>query len=43
MKSKTGSMSSTLRFDNPFRYRGYIYDEETGMYWLRSRYDYLLN
>lgn len=23
---------------NPFRYRGYYYDEETGFYWLQSRY-----
>ena len=23
---------------NPFRYRGYIYDSETGMYYIRSRY-----
>ena len=23
---------------NPFRYRGYVWDEETGMYYLRSRY-----
>ena len=23
---------------NPFRYRGYIYDEETGLYYLKSRY-----
>lgn len=23
---------------NPFRYRGYIFDEETGLYYLRSRY-----
>ncbi len=23
---------------NPFRYRGYIYDEETGFYYLKSRY-----
>ena len=23
---------------NPFRYRGYILDEETGMYYLKSRY-----
>ena len=23
---------------NPFRYRGYTYDEETGLYYLRSRY-----
>ena len=27
-----------LAFDNPFRYRGYIWDEETGLYYLRSRY-----
>ena len=23
---------------NPFRYRGYVYDGETGFYYLRSRY-----
>ena len=23
---------------NPFRYRGYCYDEETGWYYLQSRY-----
>ena len=23
---------------NPFRYRGYVYDEETELYYLRSRY-----
>ena len=23
---------------NPFRYRGYVYDEETGLYYLRSRF-----
>ena len=27
-----------LGFMNPFRYRGYVYDEETGLYYLRSRY-----
>ena len=27
--SKTGSMASTLGTLNPFRYRGYVYDEET--------------
>ncbi len=36
--SKTGSMASTLGTLNPFRYRGYVYDEETGLYYLRSRY-----
>jgi RHS repeat-associated protein len=34
----TGSMAGTLGKLNPFRYRGYIYDEETGLYWIRSRY-----
>ena len=23
---------------NPFRYRGYVYDSETGLYYLKSRY-----
>ena len=36
--SKTGSMANTLGTLNPFRYRGYVYDEETGLYYLRSRY-----
>ena len=36
--AKTGSMVATLGTVNPFRYRGYIYDEETGLYYLRSRY-----
>ena len=31
-------MSQTLGKLNPFRYRGYVYDEETGLYYLRSRY-----
>ncbi len=34
----TGSMKDTLGKLNPFRYRGYVYDEETGLYYLRSRY-----
>ena len=34
----TGSMANTLGKINPFRYRGYVYDEETGLYYLRSRY-----
>lgn len=33
-----GTMSQTLGKLNPFRYRGYVYDEETGLYYLRSRY-----
>ena len=36
--SKTGTMASTFGTLNPFRYRGYVYDEETGLYYLRSRY-----
>ena len=34
----TGSMASTLGQVNPLRYRGYIYDTETGLYYLGSRY-----
>ena len=36
--SVTGSMSATLGVQNPFRYRGYCYDEETGWYYLQTRY-----
>jgi RHS repeat-associated protein len=36
--SVTGSMASTLGATNPFRYRGYYYDAETGWYYLNSRY-----
>ena len=36
--SKTGSLASTLGTVQPFRYRGYVFDEETGLYYLRSRY-----
>ena len=34
----TGSMAGTLGKIQPFRYRGYVYDVETGLYYLRSRY-----
>ena len=34
----TGSLANTLGKLNPFKYRAYIYDEETGLYYLRSRY-----
>lgn len=36
--SCTGTLASTLGALNPFRYRGYVYDEETGFYYLQSRY-----
>ncbi|MBQ1305586.1 MAG: RHS repeat-associated core domain-containing protein, partial [Erysipelotrichales bacterium] len=36
--SITGTMASTIGVLNPFRYRGYVYDEETGLYYLNSRY-----
>ena len=36
--STMGSFAATLGKRNPFRYRGYIYDEETELYYLRSRY-----
>ena len=37
---EAGSLLSTLGNLNPFRYRGYVWDEETGLYYLRSRYYY---
>ena len=36
--SITGSMASTIGRMNPFRYRGYYYDTETGWYYLNARY-----
>ena len=33
-----GSMAGSLGKKNPFRYRGYYYDEETGLYYVSSRY-----
>ena len=36
--SVTGSLASTVGQDNPFRYRGYYYDTESGLYYLQSRY-----
>ena len=36
--SVSGSLSSTVGAANPFRYRGYYYDTETGWYYLNTRY-----
>ena len=36
--STGGTLAGTLGVINPFRYRGYVYDEETGLYYLQSRY-----
>jgi len=33
-----GSLASTVGAENPYRYRGYRYDSETGLYYLQSRY-----
>lgn len=33
-----GSLANTVGTINPFRYRGYYYDTETGLYYLQSRY-----
>jgi len=33
-----GGLASTLGRDNPFRYRGYVYDEETGLFSASTRY-----
>ena len=34
----TGSLASTLGAHNPLRYRGYVWDSETELYYLQSRY-----
>ena len=36
--SISGSQAETIGEANPFRYRGYYYDTETGLYYLQSRY-----
>ena len=36
--SVTGTGAATIGQKNPFRYRGYFYDAETGLYYLQSRY-----
>jgi RHS repeat-associated protein len=36
--STTGTLASTIGADNPFRYRGYYFDFDTGLYYLSSRY-----
>ena len=36
--STGGTMAATLGAVNPLRYRGYVYDTETGLYYLSSRY-----
>ena len=36
--SVTGSLADTLGTINPIRYRSYYYDNETGFYYLNSRY-----
>ena len=36
--STTGSLASTIGSLNPFRYKGYYYDQESEMYYCKSRY-----
>ena len=36
--STTGDQASGVGSKQPFRYRGYVYDTETGWYYLQSRY-----
>jgi RHS repeat-associated protein len=31
-------LAPTVGVENPYRYRGYRYDSETGLYYLQSRY-----
>ena len=34
----TRELKNTIGIQNSFRYRGYYYDNETGMYYLKNRY-----
>ena len=36
--STTDTTDENLGYHNPLRYRGYVYDNETGLYYLQSRY-----
>ena len=36
--STAGTLAATLGANQPFRYRGCVYDEETGWYYLQSQY-----
>ena len=36
--STGGTLASSLGATNPLRYRGYVYDQETALYYLQSRY-----
>ena len=36
--ANTGSLADDIGTHNPLRYRGYVYDQETGFYYLQSRY-----
>jgi RHS repeat-associated protein len=36
--STTGTLADSVGVKNPYRYRGYRYDAETGLYYLQSRY-----
>jgi len=38
IRSTTGSLASTVGAKNPYRYRGYRYEKEFGLYYLQSRY-----
>ncbi len=38
IRSTTGSMAGSLGVVNPLRYRSYVYDQETKLYYLQSRY-----
>ena len=37
-KSNVNPSYATVQDFNPFRYRGYVYDTDTGLYYLQSRY-----
>ena len=38
VRSITGTAKDTIGKNNPLLYRGYVYDQESGLYYLQSRY-----
>jgi len=38
LTGKSSTLTTALDTLNPFRCKGYVYDEQTGLYYLRSRY-----
>ena len=38
LSSATGTLAETVGKCNPFGYRGYVFDDETGLFWIKDRF-----